>query len=109
MSFARFAPAALLAVAAVPALAQDLAYEVVNNSSSTLVGFYTSPASDPNWSPNLVTGPNALASGETGTVTLTDGSTECVYDLRFVFEDTSELVDQVDVCDMASYTLSDAE
>ncbi len=101
--------AALLAVVAVPALAEDVAYQVVNNSSSTLVGFYTSPVSDPNWSENLVTGANALASGESGTVSLTDGSNECDYDVKFEFEDGSELTDEVNVCDVATYTLSDAE
>jgi len=109
MTYARFACAALLAAVAVPALAEDVAYEVVNSSSSTLIGFYTSPVSDPMWSENLVTGENALGSGESGTVTLADGSDECDYDVRFEFEDGSELEDQVNVCDVATYTLSDAE
>ena len=43
MMNARLMAAALLAVVAVPALAEDVAYQVVNDSSSTLVGFYTSP------------------------------------------------------------------
>ena len=109
MTYARHLAAALLAVVAVPALAEDVAYEVINSSSSTLVGFYTSPVSDPMWSENLVTGANALGSGESGTVTLTDGSDECGYDVKFEFEDGSELMDQVDVCEVATYTLSDAE
>lgn len=109
MTHARHLLAALLAVAAAPALAEDLAYQLVNSSSSTLVGFYTSPVSDPNWSENLVTAENALGSGESGTVTLADGSDECDYDVRFEFEDGSELEDAVNVCEVATYTLTDAE
>ena len=109
MTYARLVAAVLLTVVAVPALAEDMAYQVVNNSSSTLVGFYTSPVSDPNWSDNLVTGENKLAAGETGPVTLPDGSDECDYDVKFDFEDGSELTDEVNVCDVATYTLSDAE
>jgi hypothetical protein len=109
MTYARLVAAALLAVVAVPALAEDVAYELVNTSSSKLVGFYTSPASDPMWSENLVTAENALGSGESGTVTLADGSDECDYDVRFEFEDGSELEDAVNVCEVATYTLIDAE
>ncbi|EYD77675.1 hypothetical protein Rumeso_00841 [Rubellimicrobium mesophilum DSM 19309] len=109
MTYARLVAAAVLAVVAVPALAEDVAYQVVNDSSSTLVGFYTSPLSDPNWSGNLVTEGNALGSGESGTVSITDGSDACDYDVKFEFEDGSELTDQVNVCDVATYTLSDGE
>ena len=109
MTYARLAAAALLAAVAVPALAEDVAYEVVNSSSSTLVGFYTSPVSDPMWSENLVTGENALGSGESGTVSLTDGSTECAYDVKFEFEDGSALTDQVDVATWRRYLSAASE
>ncbi len=105
----RFPTAALLAAMALPAQAADVAYELINNSDLTLVYFYTSPVSDPNWSDNLVTRENALTAGDSGTVSLKDGSDECDYDVKFEFEDGSELTDQVNVCDVATYTLSDAE
>ncbi len=106
---ARVMTAALLAVVAVLAMAGDMSYQAVNDSSPALVGFYTSRVSDPNWRDNLVTEGNALGTGDNGTVSLKDGSDECDYDAKFEFEDGSELTDQVNVCDVATYTLSDAE
>lgn len=92
------------ATLAAPALAQDVAYELANDSGLTLMEFYTSPVDEGSWGDDLL-GANVLASGEAGTVTLADGSAQCDYDLRFVFEDGSEMVDSVNVCDTASYTL----
>jgi hypothetical protein len=89
---------------AAPALAEDVQYQIVNNSALTLMEFYTSPADSGSWDEDIL-GSAVLASGETGTVTIADGSTQCAYDLRFVMEDGQELTDQVDVCAMASYTL----
>lgn len=100
----RLASAALLAVLAVPALAQDVQYELINDSGLTLMEFYTSPVDDGTWGDDLL-GANVLASGESGAVTIADGESTCAYDLRFIFEDGQELVDSVDICEMASYTL----
>ena len=108
MMNARLVAAALLAVVAVPALAEDVAYQVVNNSSSTLVGFYTSPVSDPNWSEDIL-GSEVLAPGESGAVTIFDGTDSCAYDIKFVFEGEQELTDQVNICEMASYTLENGQ
>jgi ABC-type sugar transport system substrate-binding protein len=108
MTFARLATAALLAAAAVPAAAADVSYELINNSPLTLVFFHTSPVSDPNWGADLLE--NAvLAPGESGAVTLYDASSTCDFDVKFVFEDGQELIDQVNVCELASYTLESAQ
>ena len=113
MTFARLPAAALLGALTVtvlsgPARAADVSYELINNSSLTLVFFHTSPASDPSWGEDLLE--NAvLAPGESGTVTLFDASATCDFDVKFVFEDGQELLDQVDVCAMASYTLENAQ
>ena len=101
----RLAPALLLAALAAPAMAQDVQYELTNDSGLTLMEFYTSPVDDGTWGSDVL-GAGVLAAGETGTVTIADGETTCDYDLRFVFEDGQELVDSVNICDMASYTLT---
>jgi hypothetical protein len=106
MTFARLAAAALLAVIAVPAAAENVSYELINNSSLTLAFFYTSPSSDPHWSEDFL-GDAVLAPGESGTVTLYGASDICAYDVKFVMEDGQELTDQVNVCELASYTLED--
>ena len=108
MTFARLATAALLAATAVPAAAADVSYELINNSSLTLVFFHTSPVSDPNWSEDFL-GDAVLAPGESGVVTLYDASTICAFDVKFVMEDGQEIVDQVDVCSLASYTLESSQ
>ncbi len=107
MTFAHLATAALLAVTAVPAAAADVSYELINNSSLTVIFFYTSPSSDPQWSEDFL-GDAVLSPGESGVVTLYDASSVCAFDVKFVMEDGQELVDQVDVCEIASYTLEDA-
>ena len=104
----RFPTAALLAAMALPTQAADVAYELINNSDLTLVYFYTSPVSDPNWSDDFL-GENVLAPGESGTVTLFDADTTCDFDVKFVFDDGQELTDEVNVCEMASYTLQNAQ
>jgi hypothetical protein len=104
MTFARLLAPALLAAAAAPAMAQDVAYELYNNSALTVMEFYTSPSNTDSWGGDIL-GSEVIAPGGSGVVTITDGSTECVYDILFVMEDGQELVDTVDICQMASYTL----
>jgi hypothetical protein len=105
MTITRLALAALLATAALPALAQDVQYELVNESGLTLMEFYTSAVDEGAWGDDLL-GANVIASGEGGTVTIADGGALCDYDLRFVLEDGQELVDSVNICELATYTLT---
>ena len=107
MKFLSTLPAALLAIGfAMPAAAQDVAYELVNSSSLTLMEFYTSPSSNPSWGGDIL-GANVLAAGTTGTVTIADGGAECAYDIRMVFDNGATLEDSVDICAMGSYTITD--
>ena len=101
----RLSLAALLGLLAVPALAQDVQYELVNESGLTLMEFYTSVAGEGAFGDDLL-GANVIAAGEAGTVTIADGGVECDYDLRFVFEDGSEAVEAANVCDTTSYTVA---
>lgn len=89
---------------AAPAIAEDLQFELVNNSAYTVVQFFTSPANMDDWREDIL-GAEVLPSGEMGTVTITDGSDQCVYDIRVVMDAAEDLYDTVDMCQMASYTL----
>lgn len=93
-----------LALLAVPALAQDVQYELINDSGLTLMEFYAGPAGEGGGGDDLL-GANVLASGETGTVAIPD-DTLCDRDLRFIFEDGSELVETTDICEAESFTLT---
>jgi hypothetical protein len=105
-----FAATTLIALAttlaAAPVLAQDVYYELVNSSSYTIDQFYTSSASDPSWGNDLMAGLD-LYPGEVGTVTIADGGSECVYDTLMVMASGEEVSNQVDVCQVNSYTLYD--
>ena len=108
-SIRHFINAAALALPAValttPAFAEDLQFELINNSAYTVVQFYTSPTNMGDWREDIL-GAEVLPSGESGTVTVTDGSDQCIYDIRVVLDDSSELTDTVDMCEMGSYTLN---
>lgn len=94
----------IAAALATPALAEDVTYQLNNTSALTLMEFYTSPANTDDWGPDIL-GAEVIAPGGSGTVTIADGSSACVYDIMFVMEDGQELVDTVDICQLASYTL----
>jgi hypothetical protein len=57
-----------------------------------------------------VLGEDTIAPGTTDEITIADGSTQCVYDMRFVMDDGAEAIEKgIDVCKLSSYTLSDAK
>ena len=97
-----FAAASLFMV---PAQAQDVAYLLHNETSYVVVEFYTSPTEEDEWGYDLL-GTDVLGAGESGEVNIADGSDQCLYDFRFVFEDGDVVEDYgVDICELAEYTL----
>jgi hypothetical protein len=97
---------ALTVAFATPAVAEDLEFLLVNNAGSDLVGFYVSPASSEHWEENLLN--NAyLAHGYEVTVTIADGLSTCIYDIRGVFKD-GDVVDDLalDLCELGEYTFT---
>lgn len=104
-SFRTLAAAAAFAVAGTGALAEDLQFQLINNSGMTLWEFYASPTTVSSWEEDIL-GTSTLLSGYSVTVTIADGRTNCVYDMRMVFENGSVLEDQVDMCQMGSYTIN---
>jgi len=97
---------ALTAALSAPAFAQDVQFELINDSSYTLMEFYTFGANDPYPGPDIL-GAGVLPSGTIGTVTIADGSTECIYGILMVFDSGDTLEDTVDICQLGSYTISD--
>lgn len=98
---------ALLA-SAMPAAAQTVEFTLINNSARALHYFYTSPSSDTKWGSDLLGSDGTLESGYQGTVTIGDGSDECLYDFKFVMDDSSEtVINEVDICSLNEYTIYD--
>ena len=103
---AALAVLALLSVA--PASAQTVEFTLVNNSSQSLHYFYTTPSSEEDWGDDLLGEDGTLESGQEGTVTIGDGSDQCLYDFRFETGEGNMLeVPAVDICTLNSYTLTD--
>lgn len=98
------ASGALLLALTAPAMAQDMAYELVNNSGATLMEVYTSPADVGVWEEDIL-GADVLPSGTSATVTIADGRTQCDYDIRMIFDDGDMLEDRVNICELGSYTI----
>lgn len=100
------AAALALGLTGAVAQAQDIAYTLVNNTSATVLEFYTSPVDVESWETDLMADMDLLP-GETATVNIGDGRAQCDYDLLFVFDDGEQLTDTVNICDLASYTLTE--
>ena len=98
---------ALLA-GALPVAAQTVEFTLINNSSQSLHYFYTTPSNEDAWGEDLLGADGTLESGYEGTVTIGDGSDQCLYDFRFETGEGAILeVAAVDICTLDSYTLSD--
>ena len=103
------ATAAALLMLVAPASAEDLAFMLTNASSYAVKSFFTSPVDVNQWEEDVF-GDNYLPAGNQVTITIADGRTVCVYDMKFVLEDDSEFVENaIDLCQTGEYTLSDAQ
>ncbi|WP_137150442.1 hypothetical protein [Devosia sp. FKR38] len=97
-----------LLASAVPAMAQNVEFTLINNSSQALHYFYTTPSNENTWGEDLLGADGTLEPGMQGTVTIGDGSDQCLYDFRFETGEGAVLeVPQVDICSLNSYTLND--
>lgn len=103
----RLTLAALATMAATaPALAEDLVFTLVNDSSVGIVEMYVSPVGEESWGENILM-VDVVPPGAAGDVTIADGLEVCEYDLRFVADNGAEAEKTQDLCDMATFTVSD--
>ncbi|MEY4984713.1 MAG: hypothetical protein RIR62_2979, partial [Pseudomonadota bacterium] len=80
----RLLSAAFVALAATtPAMAEDLVFTLINDSSVGIVEMYVSPVGEDSWGENILT-VDVVPPGMQGDVTIADGLDVCDYDLRFV-------------------------
>jgi hypothetical protein len=98
--------AALIATLAAPAFAEDVEFDLINDSSADLRELYVSPVGTDSWGEDIL-GTDVLAVGESGVVTIGDDAEFCDFDMRFVMADGSELERGADLCEMSSFTLTD--
>ena len=101
-----FAAAAATLALATPAVAEDLQFRVINNSSLDVDYFYASPSNQDAWGNDLLGPNNKLYSYTEGVATIADGSDQCVYDFKYVMSDGQTYYEeQIDICSLGSYTI----
>ena len=98
--------AAVLTALAAPAVAEDLEFTLINDSSHDVTEMYLSPHEKDTWGENILT-VDAVTAGTQGTISITDGEQVCDYDMRFVTADGATVEDTQDMCKLGSYTLHD--
>ena len=98
--------AVLVATIAGPAAAEDLQFTLINDSSHAIVEMYLSPTHQDTWGENILSVPSVDA-GTQGTIDITDGETVCDYDMRFVTAEGATLEATHNMCELASFTVTD--
>jgi hypothetical protein len=83
--------------------------EVINNTSYTLLSFYTSSVDAIDWEQEILDR-GRLEPGQEIVVNIDDGTTHCIYDLKAVFRGVDKPVYRyhVDVCRIGSWAINDS-
>ncbi|MCB5201075.1 hypothetical protein LH464_01115 [Neorhizobium sp. T786] len=98
---------AVFLCATIPAKAEDLVFTLKNATNSVLTHFYSSPVGVQEWEDDVF-GQDVLNPGESIEITIADGRAVCTYDMKFEFEEGSDLdttTDTENLCEMGSYTI----
>lgn len=109
MKSLKLAGAAALLLA-FPGLAQaeDIVFTLKNGTNSPLNAFYTSPVGTDNWEEDVF-GKDALAPGDSFSITIKDGRRACEYDMRFEFQgdDLEDMEDTQNLCELSEYEITE--
>jgi hypothetical protein len=98
MKFAAVAAIAAAILFATPALAEDLHFQVHNNSNQTITEIYVSPVGQNTWGANILDGD--VEQGGDVNVTIGDGETVCHYDVKVVFENAQKTYPAQNLCEL---------
>ena len=96
--------AAALAAAS-PAMAEDLVFTLINNSSVSITEMYVSKHSADTWEENILDG--SVDAGTQSEITIADGESTCDYDMRFVVDNDATVEVTQNLCELGTYTLTD--
>jgi hypothetical protein len=98
-----FSTAAVAAIIALPVAALDRTMTIVNRTGVTMNNFYATNTGNSNWGRDWL-GSDVMPSGSQFFIDFNDNSGYCMFDFRAVFTDGDELIDQVNVCEIGTYT-----
>lgn len=90
------------------AVAEDLTFTLINDTSYDIVEFQVSDPGDDIWSDDLMPNGYVLPAGNYVDVNIQDGEDFCEYDIKAVFDDGEEFVEYgVDLCALGEWTFTD--
>ncbi len=88
------------------AFAEDVKFTLANESDYQIDEFYASAANDDQWGEDIL-GQDVLEGGQSGTVTIADGSDQCEYDLKAIDEDgTEHVLEDLNICESPNVTFN---
>jgi hypothetical protein len=98
--------AALIAVSAKAGFADNLnrQVEVVNGTDFVMTNFYASNRDSTSWEEDIF-GNSTLGPHSSVVINIDDGTGYCIYDFKAVFEDGDEVTDQINVCEVGTWTV----
>jgi hypothetical protein len=113
----QFSRAVLIAALTIPAIALQASnasaqtnngdrrnFTVINNNDLDITHFYVSSIESKTWGDNILNG--TLRKGYKSPITFGNESTQCIYDLRVIYENTScDILRRVNLCTTRSLTL----
>jgi hypothetical protein len=99
-----FVTVAAIAALALPAAAQTgaVSFSIENNSSATIDSIFYGQSSSSDWSDNILD--YQVEPGESVEITIDDGLEDCMYDFYYTFDDGSDYVERVDMCEIDGTT-----
>jgi hypothetical protein len=95
--------AALVAATALPAAALDRRMTIVNQTGVTMNNFYATNTGNQSWGNDWL-GNQVMPSGSQFNINFDDSTGYCMFDFRAIFVDGDELISQVNVCEIGTYT-----
>jgi len=98
------AAVAAAALWAAPAFAEDLVFQLNNQSSGAVNELYVGPPESNTWGEDIL-GKDVLDSGQTATITIYNADGKCQWDVRIVYDDGSVTDERnIDLCTLANGT-----
>ena len=98
MKFVAVAAMGAALLIASPALAEDLHFQVHNNTNQTITEIYVSTVSTNSWEDNILDGD--VDSGGNVDVSIEDGESVCHYDVKVVFETAQKIYKNQNLCEL---------
>ncbi|MBV9046094.1 MAG: hypothetical protein JO294_13285 [Alphaproteobacteria bacterium] len=81
-----------------PAVAEDLHFQVHNNTNQTITELYVSKVSTNSWEENILSG--EVEPGADLNVSIEDGESVCHYDIKVVFENAQKVYNNQNLCEL---------